>query len=631
MLFVIKLNGQNTQGKIANYLTSYKNIACYTGDIKDYCDWYVDFIKNIDNPKLAIALDIEAKKIYWRGNFITHFSLCYKHNNIYYSYCFSIRDLSDKDKARVFNSFNNFKSKIVLHNAYYDIGQIEKLHNVKVKYDYDTYSIFHTLMTHRAKSDSEDFGEGQEMGLGLKDFTRDFLPYGDYEEELEKEKKRICKELGISVKFFTYDLFPDEIIMPYNCFDTLCTLQAFEVSLNMFKEFENIGLDKLGYIINLKKEVNDIYMKAYQRGIYIDYDKVLELGEHFSTLRETSQKEFLESYKTEIEIAEKIMRIVEYEKILNESMLDYLTHTAQKGNKKGKTVKESDGKYYYTKGVVLTDKQSENVLEKSKFLLTSPIKKTLLFAEIMGLKPLDKGTGIYEPFLLEEKDELFNNCFGYKLNKDTGKREKKLLSPKCDIEFLQHHSRLNPKIQHLIDYGKCNSALNNFLGVLKTEEDKTEVDGKTLAELTDNGKYPIVNPSYNLLGTITNRCTCQRPNIQQIPSRGVLHDIKSCYHARPNHHFFYADYSSAEIVILTWVTNNKRFGEALEKGWDLHSLNVWFMMKDRVLAEAPEFQDMWDNCKTDEDYKNFYKEIKNKFEDTLRYQCKSLNKNITSI
>lgn len=622
---MIEINSSNTKGLIGKYLATYNNIKCFKGDVYDYAEWYKDFIANIDNPNLVLAFDIEAKKLYPRNNNITHFALSYKYNNIYYNYCFVVRDLDNDLKARVFNSLNKFKCKILLHNAYYDIGTIKFLHNIDVKWDFDTYILFHTLMSHRAKDDSEDFSDSEEdRGLGLKDFTRDYLPYGNYEEELEKEKKRICKELGISVKQFTYDLFSDEIIAPYNCFDTLCTLQAFEIGLDLFKAYvKDLGLNKLAQIIKTKKATMDIYIKAFCRGVKIDYDKVEQLGIQFKETRDRTERDFLNAFKTEIEWCERLHRVKEYDKIINESMVDYLSHTAQKGSKKGKTKKEEDGKHYYTKGIELTEIQSRNLLKKTEFSMTSTDKKTTLFVEVMGLKPEDKGTSKYEPILLNGKEDIFSKCFGYKLNDTTGKRERVLMTPKTDRKYLEQYVNQYPRIQDLLDFGKCKTALNNFLGVEKTEEDKKTVDGTTLAELTDKGQFPYVYPSYNILGTITNRCTCNTPNLQQIPARGVLAPLKECFSAREGHKFYYADYSSAEIVILTAIINSKRFSEAIHKGWDLHSMNVWFMQRNKVLAQAPEFQDMWDSCKTDDDYKNFYGTIKEKFEKTLRYATKS--------
>ena len=622
---MIEINASNTKGLIGKYLATYNNIKCFKGDVYDYAKWYKDFIANIDNPNLVLAFDIEARKLYPRNNNITHFALSYKHNDIYYNYCFVVRDLDKDLKARVFNSLNKFKCKILLHNAYYDIGTIKFLHNVDVKWDFDTYILFHTLMSHRAKDDSDDFGDSEEdRGLGLKDFTRDYLPYGNYEEELEKEKKRICKELGVSVKQFTYDLFSDEIIAPYNCFDVLCTLQAFEIGLDLFKAYvKDLGLNKLAQIIKTKKATMDIYIKAFCRGVKIDYDKVEELGIQFKETRDRTEKAFLNAFKTEIEWCERLHRVKEYDKILNESMVDYLSHTAQKGSKKGKTKKEEDGKHYYTKGIELTPIQSRNLLKKTEFSMTSTDKKTTLFVEVMGLKPDDKGTSRYEPIILGEKEDIFSKCFGYKLNDTTGKRERVLMTPKTDRKYLEQYVNQHPHIQDLLDFGKCKTALNNFLGVEKTEEDKKTIDGTTLAELTDKGQFPYVYPSYNILGTITNRCTCNTPNLQQIPARGVLAPLKECFSAREGHKFYYADYSSAEIVILTAIINSKRFSEAIHKGWDLHSMNVWFMQRNKVLTQAPEFQEMWDSCKTDDDYKNFYGAIKEKFEKTLRYATKS--------
>lgn len=623
---MIELTSSNTKGLIANYLATYKNIKCFKGDVNDYAEWYKDFIANIDNPNLVLAFDIEAKKLYPRNNNITHFALSYKHKDIYYNYCFVVRDLDKDLKARVFNSLNKFKCKILLHNAYYDIGTIKFLHNVDVRWDFDTYILFHTLMSHRAKDDSEDFGDSEEdKGLGLKDFTRDYLPYGNYEDELEKEKKRICKELGISVKQFTYDLFLDEIIAPYNTFDTLCTLQAFEIGLDLFKSYvKDLGLNKLAEVIKTKKQTVDIYIKAFCRGVMIDYNKVEELGNYFKETRDRTQKSFLEAFKKEIALCETLHRVKEYDKIINESMIDYISNTPQKGNKKGKTIKR-DGAYYYTKGIELTSIQSRNLITKTEFSMTSTDKKTTLFIEVMGLKPSDKGTSKYEPVILDPKSDIFSKCFGYKLNDTTGKRERVLMTPKTDRKYLEEYVNQYPHIQDLLDFGKCKTALNNFLGIEKTEEDKKTIDGTTLAELTDRGTFPYVYPSYNVLGTITNRCTCNTPNLQQIPARGVLAPLKECFRAREGHKFYYADYSSAEIVILTAIINSRRFNEAIEKGWDLHSMNVWFMLKDKVLAQAPGFEQMWNECKTDDDYKDFYGAIKEKFEKTLRYQCKSLS------
>lgn len=384
-------------------------------------------------------------------------------------------------------------------------------------------------------------------------------------------------------------------------------------------------MNKLAQIIKTKKTTMDIYIKAFCRGVKIDYDKVEQLGIQFKETRDRTEKDFLNAFKTEIEWCERLHRVKEYDKILNESMVDYLSHTAQKGGKKGKTKKEEDGKHYYTKGIELTPIQSRNLLKKTEFSMTSTDKKTTLFVEVMGLKPEDKGTSRYEPIILGEKEEIFSKCFGYKLNDTTGKRERVLMTPKTDRKYLEQYVKQYPHIQDLLDFGKCKTALNNFLGIEKTEEDKKTVDGTTLAELTDKGQFPYVYPSYNILGTITNRCTCNTPNLQQIPARGVLAPLKECFSAREGHKFYYADYSSAEIVILTAIINSKRFSEAIHKSWDLHSMNVWFMLKDRVLAQAPELENMWNECKTDEDYKNFYGTIKEKFEKTLRYQCKSLS------
>ncbi|MGL5099128.1 MAG: DNA polymerase, partial [Fusobacteriaceae bacterium] len=261
--------------------------------------------------------------------------------------------------------------------------------------------------------------------------------------------------------------------------------------------------------------------------------------------------------------------------------------------KVSKTGKET----WVTKQVKISELKSNRYKEESKINFNSSQHKIMLFVESMGLEPLEKSA--------------------------------KTNAPKCDIKFMEHHLRLNPQLQSLMDYGKCRTAINNFLGVNKLEESEGEdevgkADAKTLWELTsDNHSY--VHSSYNINGTVTGRCSCSSPNIQQYPSRGKLKSIKKCFSAREDHYVLYADFASAEVAIMASIIDSEVILQAIQNGWDLHSINAWNMLGDRILKEMPELKEMYEEAGSDVDkLRKFYSTIKENFEQTYRYYAKSL-------
>lgn len=588
---MIKITKDNTKGKIGNFLATYDNLDMSYGGYEDYVEWYKEFKSKYDSKSRVISFDIETKKLYPIDNKLIMFAFSWKYNDVYYSRAFDCRDWSNDKIIQVLKSINLLKSKKVLHNAYFDITTLAIMFGIKVKWDYDTYIMYHNALTHRAKdTDDNDFGQ-ENTGLSLKDLTRDMLEYGEYEEELNRFKKDYCKDNKIKAKEFTYDLIPKEILAPYNCLDTTCTLRLFEKGTQLIKALESTGYVKLRELIKMKHDVTDIYMDARIRGITIDRSKVMELNEEFSALMIKSKDSIYTDLKEHIEYVEKELyfRLIEKELMKD---FEYIAENRPKISEK--TKKET----WVSKKVNITDARCKKLKEMSKINLNSPQHKAMLFVDSMGLEPLEIS--------------------------------KKTKAPKCDIKFMEHHLRLNPQLQSFMDYGKCRTAINNFLGVNKVSDEEDEDielgkgDAKTLWELTSD-THPYVHPSYNLNGTVTGRCSCTSPNLQQYPSRGILKDIKKGFIAREGHYLVYADYSSAELVISGSMIGSEVIGKALKHKWDLHSMNVWNMMRDKVLAIHPDWDEKFRKCGDDVDkLREFYKDIKDEFEGTLRYQCKSL-------
>ncbi|MGL5099798.1 MAG: hypothetical protein ACRC6B_07205, partial [Fusobacteriaceae bacterium] len=296
-----KLTQYNTKGKIGNFLATYKNLDMAYGQFEDYIEWYKEFKKEMDSANTIMSFDIETKKLYPVDNKLTMFAFSWKKDDVYYSRAFECKDWSDDRIVQVLRSINSLKSKKVLHNAYFDITTLAIMFGVKVNWDYDTYIIFHNALTHRAK-DTEDNDFGQEnTGLSLKDLTRDMLEYGEYEEEINQFKKDYCREHKMKAKEFTYDLIPKEVLAPYNCMDTTCTLQLFEKGMDIIKALEDVGYVRLRDIIKMKHEVTDIYINARIRGIYIDRKKVLSLNTEFTTLMNESKENIYKDLSKHIE------------------------------------------------------------------------------------------------------------------------------------------------------------------------------------------------------------------------------------------------------------------------------------------------------------------------------------------
>lgn len=586
---MIQLTSENTTGKIATYLKTYSELEFSYGDYKDYCDWFLEYYNQIDSNKRLLSFDIETAKLYPIHNKFIMFAVTYKLNDKYISKSFNCRDWNDEQVKFFIKSFNMLKSKKILHNAYFDVTTLGIMYGIKVKWDYDTYIMYHNALTHRAKDTNDnDFGASQ-TGLSLKDLTRDFLDYGDYEEDLNEWKKEYCRNNKIKISDFTYDLIPEHILAPYNCMDTTCTLQLYEKCIKLINILVSQGYTQLKENIKMKHEVSDIYIDARIRGIYIDRDKVKSLNDYYKNTMIESEQKIKTTLKKHIDYVERELYFSALEKELMKDF-QYIAENRPKVSKSGKET-------WVSKKVSITDKRIEKIREESKLNLNSSQHKAMLFCDSMGLVPLEKSA--------------------------------KTNAPKCDIKFMEHYVSDYPEIQYFLDYGKCRTALNNFLGVEKCDGDIDEIgkgDSKTLWELTTDD-YPYIHSNYNVNGTVTHRCSCNSINLQQIPSRGVLKHIKECISARPNHYFLYSDFASAEVCILGSIIGSKVIHDSLVNKWDLHSMNAWKMLKDDILKEHPEFEQKFIECGNDvSKLKEFYAGIKAEFEQTIRYRTKSLGK-----
>lgn len=165
----------------------------------------------------------------------------------------------------------------------------------------------------------------------------------------------------------------------------------------------------------------------------------------------------------------------------------------------------------------------------------------------------------------------------------------------------------HPIIKDLEEY-KDNLKLTTSYGE-KFIEKHVEPDGK-------------VRASYNQVVS-TGRASCRNPNMQQVPAKeAVGNRYRNCFMAPKGFKFVDSDYSSAELVNIAHMSKDPVWIEALNKGYDLHSVcaELVYGKKWKDVAE-----DSCEYYKRDEDGNTMKQKCKCKKHKTMRNGVKVVN------
>lgn len=544
----------------------YNNLNLDIGKVEGYQNIVTFFNENknifLDENKV-ITFDIETKGLELKNNKLLGFGIGFSETKSRYVVT---RDLSLKQLRGIFNAFNKFKCKVVLHNAYFDISQLTYMLGFPVKWDYCTYIIAHSLHSDiLLRSEDKDRKTSLSLKALCKYYYKDL--YG-YEDELEEKKIQVLKELKLIKSKFTYDMFSDDTLIPYGNYDVLVTYALYSGFIKEIKEHIKNGWKKLSYLLKLKHDVTKIYIKAKVNGIRVDRGVVKSLNDEWNIILEGKLNEIMK-YE-EVKQVETILYKLNYDKLIRERVLkQFIKDDKYKAEfeevKKNKDILNSVDFFYekYSMEFMinslneknkklafnLTNKMLQNINEKSKFNLRSPNHKKILFIDIMKLKPI-----------------AFND-----VSKTTGKR-----TPKTDKEFMDKYSYID-LVDKIREYSLYVKGVDGFLGV----NDETHTKG--LWNLTSED-YPINHPNSNLQGTITHRVAQNSINLQQLPSRGNLSVLKKCIiPLKDNHRIVALDYSSCELYILGALSNEPNLVNAIKDNLDLHSNMAYGVWGDSIL------------------------------------------------
>ena len=91
------------------------------------------------------------------------------------------------------------------------------------------------------------------------------------------------------------------------------------------------------------------------------------------------------------------------------------------------------------------------------------------------------------------------------------------------------------------------------------------------ALLKHAGEDGRIHPDYNQIGAGTGRMSCERPNWQQVPSKGDGKKLRELVKAPPGYLLGTADFSNIELRILANLTGDAVMIDAFNRGLDLHS------------------------------------------------------------
>ena len=124
------------------------------------------------------------------------------------------------------------------------------------------------------------------------------------------------------------------------------------------------------------------------------------------------------------------------------------------------------------------------------------------------------------------------------------------------------------------------TALNALIGLSKVDKILTSFIPSFKQAVLKGDGLGWLHANFNLNGTVSGRLSCNKPNLQQIPSGsdfGKL--IKSCFMAPPKMVFAGADFASLEDRINTLLTKDTNKLKVYTDGYDGHCLRAAYYFK----------------------------------------------------
>lgn len=216
-----------------------------------------------------VAIDIETRKVHWEDNKILLIGLAY---NDYEGNEYSLSFPMDKvDKQVLQEFFDNKYIHFVWQNGKFDTGRLKYIENIDARVDEDTMLMHYVGINERRGTH------------GLKDMGSLYLQAPKWDDNLDIYKKQWCKEHKIKLADFTYDLIPQNVLVPYLHMDCISTLRLFYL-------FERLMREESLPIYQQLIRASNTYRKVELNGAPLDVSYMEEVREELEDRIEQAEK-----------------------------------------------------------------------------------------------------------------------------------------------------------------------------------------------------------------------------------------------------------------------------------------------------------------------------------------------------
>ncbi|MGY4707313.1 DNA polymerase I [Candidatus Bipolaricaulota sp. J31] len=220
----------------------------------------------------------------------------------------------------------------------------------------------------------------------------------------------------------------------------------------------------------------------------------------------------------------------------------------------------------------LREKLEENGLKRLYEEVELPLIEVLAWMErrgvLLDVEVLQEQAKELEVMLSQLREELYELA-GSRFNPNSTPQVREILyerlklpviaktktGPSTDAQVLRELSRLHEFPAKLLAYRELEKLRNTYV-----EKLPQYVHPKT-------GR---IHTSFNQTGTATGRLSSSEPNLQNIPLREGLIDIRRAFVAPKGRVLIGADYSQIELRVLAHLSGDENLIETFRKGEDLH-------------------------------------------------------------
>lgn len=270
-IFMAIISNNELSGVIKDIHSKYNLKFVTINDLPTAKRYILKISETISN---SIVIDIETSGLDVLRDKMLGVVIGYTLKNSLY---INTRNWNKEDKKELVSSINSMSNKIVMHNSFFDCSFTGVETGLALRYDYDTMVIAYCLFTHKVY---------RKESIGLKDLSREFTPYGDYEQELVDFKKHYSKTNKVKVSEFKYSMIPDEVLTPYALMDGIANMYLFNVLMKKVNSEVENGWVKLNKLIETKTRVTKHYIEAKISGFSVDTERVITLYNEWKVLRE---------------------------------------------------------------------------------------------------------------------------------------------------------------------------------------------------------------------------------------------------------------------------------------------------------------------------------------------------------